>query len=206
MRRKRRRIGWKGPDATASGGRPSRKAVMALERASERGVRSEAYFGLSSTRQRRDSTAEPTWSRKISSDLAWCCSRSRCVRRTAPPGGRCRPSTGVTCRSGRHSASNMRSASRGNIVPSDVRPGGRRHAAAPSTPALASSAGCPSAASPSSGSSSRPWLGATDPRTVSTMRHQFSSRIEKPRKRTCCVRSKPCSTPWLAACSREKLA
>ena len=53
MRRKRRRMGWKGPEAMASGGRPSRKAVTALESARERGVRSEAYLGLSSTRQRR---------------------------------------------------------------------------------------------------------------------------------------------------------
>eukprot|EP00965_Chrysotila_dentata_P210254 6185793-Pleurochrysis_carterae.AAC.1 len=40
-------------------------------------------------------------------------------------------------------------------------------------------------------------------RTVSKMRHQFSSRIEKPRKSTCCVSNKPCSTPSLAACSFE---
>merc|ERR1719272_1941250 len=66
MRRKRRRMGWKGPEAMASGGRSSRNDVTALESARERGVRSEAYLGLSSTLQRRDSTAEETWSRKIS--------------------------------------------------------------------------------------------------------------------------------------------
>ena len=37
--------------------------------------------------------------------------------------------------------------------------------------------------------------------TVSAMRHQFSSRMLKPTKRTCCVSSSPCNTPWLAACS-----
>ena len=51
---------WNGPARFASSGSDSRKVKRECRRAADLGERSEMYFGLRSTRQRRDSTAEAT--------------------------------------------------------------------------------------------------------------------------------------------------